>query len=88
MIQRKPAQEKTEAWDGYLHAGLLFVYRKDHHAYTGLRTGTHLFSRPIKGPLEVLIGTWTDDRPTEPVVYASRFVEELKQTLELGWKLE
>lgn len=30
---------------------------------------------------------WTMDVPSEPVVAASKFAEELKQKLELGWKL-
>ena len=84
-ILRKIAQEKTEDWDLYLPAAL-FAYREVPHHSTGFAPATLLFGRPIKGPLEALLRTWTDNTTDDTVVTASTYVAELKNRLQHSWK--
>ena len=83
---RKLAQEKPDRWDEYIPAAL-FAYREVPHGSTGLPPATLLFGRPIKGPLEAMLRSWTEEGTSEEVISSYQYVEELKEKLHKGWTL-
>lgn len=79
-------QEKLEDWDEYLLAAL-FAWREVPHTFAGYSPATLLIGRPIKGHPGALMRMLTGNSPVEMIQTASNYVGELKQQLEVGWKL-
>lgn len=84
ILQKLATENLRSGMSTYLWRSL---HTGKYHTWDFRQSLTLLFGRSIKVPLEALMSTWTDEKPNTTILTTSKYVEELRQRLEMGWKL-
>ena len=78
---KKLALEEPKKWDTILPA-ILFAYREVPQSSLGFSPFEMLYGHKVKGPLQILRETWTQETPDSQVKTCSQYVIDLRNRLE------
>lgn len=78
---KKMAVEQPTRWDTFIPA-LLFAYREAPQESLGFSPFELLYGRTIKGPMQILRQTWTEEDLSEEVKTTAEYVVNLRNKIE------
>ena len=80
-MMKKMALEQPKKWDTFIPA-LLFAYREAPQESTGFSPFEMLYGKRVKGPMQILRETWTQEELTGEVKTSAQYVVDLRNKIE------